>query len=70
MHDEEVGVVDVELHALEEVLHLLLRRAMPTDEVLALTIDRDLRERARTNRQSEATVAQRQVDERRDALGE
>ncbi|KAI3480486.1 hypothetical protein L1887_57332 [Cichorium endivia] len=35
LHDEEVGVVDVELDALKHVLHRLLRGLVAVDEVLA-----------------------------------
>lgn len=42
MHDEEVGVVDIELHALKEILHRVLRRPVPANEVLARPIQRDL----------------------------
>lgn len=42
LHDEEVGVVDVELYALEEVLHGCLSRTMSADEVLAGAVQRDL----------------------------
>lgn len=43
LHDEEVGVVDVELDALEQVLHCVLRRPVPAEEVLARPVQRDLR---------------------------
>lgn len=42
LHDEEIRVVDVELDALEQTLDLLLGRAVSTNEVFALTVDRDL----------------------------
>ena len=45
LHDKKVWVVDVELHALEQVLYGLLRRPVTADEVFALTVDRDLRTR-------------------------
>ena len=35
MHDEEIGVVDVELDGLEEILHRLLLRTMAIDEIFA-----------------------------------
>lgn len=38
LHDDEIGVIDVELDGLEEVLHCSLRRAMAADEVLARSI--------------------------------
>lgn len=42
LHDEEVGVVDIKLNALEKVLHRVLRRPVPANEVLARPIQRDL----------------------------
>ena len=43
LHDEEIGVVDVQLHALEERLNGLLRRLMPVEEVLGDIGDGNLR---------------------------
>lgn len=42
MHDEEVGVVDVELYRLEEVLNCLLLCAVAVDEILVRAIKHDL----------------------------
>ena len=42
MHDQEVGIVDIELYGLEEVLDGLLLRTVAIDEVLACTSEHDL----------------------------
>jgi hypothetical protein len=42
LHDEEIWVVDIELHTLKEILHRLLGRTMPADQVLARPVERDL----------------------------
>lgn len=39
LHDEEVRVVDVELHRVEEVLHLAGLHRVPVDHVLVLAAD-------------------------------
>jgi len=44
LHDEEVGIVDIELDALEEVLNTLLGRLVAVEEVLGYVGKRDLRE--------------------------
>ena len=42
LHNEEIGVVDVQLNTLEQVLHRLLLRAMAVDQVFARTAEYDL----------------------------
>jgi hypothetical protein len=42
LHDEEVRVIDIELDRLEEVLHRLLLRSMPIDEVFARPSEHNL----------------------------
>ena len=42
LHDQKVWVVDVQLHALEQVLHRLLRRLVPVDQVLGPATHGDL----------------------------
>lgn len=42
MHDEEIGVVDVELNGLEEVLESLESGFMPVEKVFRDIADRDL----------------------------
>ena len=42
MHDQEVGIVDVELYGLEEVLNSLLLRTVAIDEVFACASEHDL----------------------------
>ena len=42
LHDEEIGVVDIELDALEEVLDCTLSRTVSTNQVLARPIQRNL----------------------------
>ena len=42
MHDQEVGIINVELHGLEQVLHCLLLGAMAVDEVFRSAAKDDL----------------------------
>jgi hypothetical protein len=42
LHDEEMGVVDVELHGVEQVLHFVLLSDMPIDQVLVPASDGNL----------------------------
>lgn len=42
MHDEEIGVIDVELNGLEEVLESLESGFMPVEEIFGDIADRDL----------------------------
>lgn len=42
LHDEEVGVVDVQLHRLEEVLNRLKRRLVTVEQIFGHIADRDL----------------------------
>ena len=42
LHYDEVRVVDVELHALEEILHALTRRIASVDEELVLAAHHNL----------------------------
>jgi len=42
LHDEEVRVVDIELHGVEKVLNLPSLRGVAVDEVLALSPDENL----------------------------
>jgi hypothetical protein len=42
LHDQKIGIIDVELHGLEEVLDRLLLRAMSIDEVFACAAEHDL----------------------------
>ena len=43
LHDEKVGVVNVELNGLEQVLNCLLLRSMSVDEVLTLSTHHNLK---------------------------
>lgn len=43
LHDEEVRVVHVELHRVEQVLHAVHLRVVPVDEVLVAPADHHLR---------------------------
>lgn len=42
MHNQEIGVVDVELYGLEEVLDCLLLSTVAVDEVFACATEHDL----------------------------
>ena len=42
LHDEEVGIVDIELDALEEVLDTLWGRLVTVEEIPGYTRKRDL----------------------------
>ena len=42
MHDEEIGIIDVELDGLEEVLYCLLLCAVAVDEVFACSSENNL----------------------------
>jgi len=46
LHDEEVGIVDVELHRMEEILDFVLLRNVAVDEVLVAPADGDLHRNA------------------------
>jgi len=53
LHNEEIGVVDVELDGLEEVLDGLLLGAVAVDKVLALSAHHDLPDIVRRNNKGE-----------------
>ena len=42
MHNEEIGIVDVKLHRLEEILHRLLLGAVAIDQIFACASEDDL----------------------------
>lgn len=42
MHDEEIGIVDVELDGLEKILHCLLLCAVAIDQVFTCASENDL----------------------------
>jgi hypothetical protein len=42
LHDEEIGIVDVELYGLEEILYSLLLCAVAVDEVFTCASENDL----------------------------
>lgn len=42
LHDDEIGIIDIELYGLKNILDGCLGRAMTTDEILARSIECDL----------------------------
>ena len=42
MHNDEIGIIDIELHGLEDVLNGGLSRSMTADEVFTRSIQCDL----------------------------